>query len=164
LLQADFVVAAAAALSRLGIDSAVETAGGWSPALVDEVARCIDLVIFDLKHVTPERWNRKLSSDIRRPLENLTALLKTDVELEVSLTLVPGFNDGEDDIRAVAAWLSRHSRRPSVIVRSFHRLASAKQKVFGRAYPYADVSSRTRSQVMERVELLRRADIDASIE
>lgn len=155
LLQAEFLFACAERLSAEGVHVAVETAGLWPgrllPALVDKV----DLILFDLKHCEPDKLRETLGCDCTVVLENLDALLQREVELELRLTLVPGFNAAAEDLLALARWLRGRRRIPPVRLQSFHRLAAAKARLYDASYPFADVPPISRCEIAAAAELLQ---------
>lgn len=164
LLQPDFVLGAARALRALGIHTALQTAGGWSPDLVNQVSQNLDLVLFDLKHVDEARWSSALGPELQISLANLSHLVETDIDVEVSITMIPGFNDREEDLRAMGTWIARLPRHPPVTIRPFHRLARAKEQLFGLRYPYSRTSTNTACSPAEAVELLQSYGLDAVVD
>lgn len=142
VLQAEFVFACAAALRDAGVHVAVETAGLWPTRLVPRLAEAVDLVIFDLKHCDPEKLGRTMGTPCLDLLGNLSALLASQrVELELRLTLVPGFNDAPADLDTIVEWLLRQPRDhlPPLQLRRYHRMATAKARLYGLDYPFAEV-------------------------
>jgi pyruvate formate lyase activating enzyme len=138
LLQAPFVLATAAALRAAGLHVAVETAGHWPRALADAVAAGVDFVLFDLKHPDPARFHAATGGDAGLVAANFDRLLAGFVPIEVRVTLVPGFNDAPRDLDAIAAFL--RGRRPvPVRVQAFHRMALAKEALYGRPYAAASL-------------------------
>jgi len=140
LAQAPFLFACARELKKRGIHLAVETSGYWPPRHVAELCRTFDLVLFDLKHVEHAECEHWLGRSCARALGNLTALLAGGVDVEVRITLVPGFNDSDADIEKMAVFLNGLEPRPAVSLLPFHRLAVSKQDLFDRKYPFADQS------------------------
>ncbi|MCK6531502.1 MAG: glycyl-radical enzyme activating protein [Polyangiaceae bacterium] len=155
LLQADFVFACAAELATRNVHVAVQTAGLWPRRHVAELAERADLVLFDLKHCDAAAITRVMGVDGRAILENLDALLATDVELELCVTLVPGFNSGRDELEAIARWLRQRPRVPAVKLQPFHRLASGKAALYGTRYPHADTTPPGDAELEAAARLLR---------
>jgi pyruvate formate lyase activating enzyme len=84
-------------------------------------------------------------------LDNLRSILTTNLPVEVRITLIPGFNDSDADLKSMAAFLNNGSRRPEILLQPFHRLAVSKQDLFDREYPYADRSP-TPPEFIKRAE------------
>ncbi len=139
MLQADFLFECAAMLRAEDVHVAVETAGLFPSRHVPELARRADRVLFDLKHCDPEKLRRAMGVDCAALLDTLDALLAADVEIELRVTVVPGFNADRDDLGAIARWLRRRTRVPPVTLQPFHRLAAAKAALHGFSYPHAGV-------------------------
>ncbi len=64
----------------------------------------IDAANIDLKGFTGD-WYRRLGGDLETVKRNI-ALAAERCHVEVTTLLIPGENDGEDEIRALAAWLA----------------------------------------------------------
>jgi pyruvate formate lyase activating enzyme len=141
LLQADFLFDCADRLAREGVHVAVETAGLWSPRLIPRLVAAADLILFDLKHVDTARLERATGrGECGHILGNLSSLLEDDgVNIELRVTLVPGFNADPDDLVAFAKWLVDRRRVPPVRLQGFHRLAVAKTQLYGVPYAFSDV-------------------------
>ncbi len=155
LAQPDFLFSCAARLRDSGVHLAVETSGFWPPERLDGIRDLFDLVLFDLKHVNPAPCRRVLGTGNDTALANLLNLLGTDMPVELRITLVPGFNDSDDDLLAMAAWLKTCARLPQVRLQPFHRLALAKQDLLGRPYPYADLDPTPPRKLMHAADLMR---------
>ena len=162
MLQADFVFACAARLSAERIHVAVETAGLWPRRHAATLADRADLVLFDLKHCDTDAIERVMGVDGRSILDNLDALLASGVELELRVTLVPGFNTGKGDLEAIARWLGQRERVPSVTLQPFHRLAAGKAGLYGVPYTYADAAPSSDVELDAAARLLRERGVQVS--
>lgn len=154
LLQPEFVLGCARALRAHGVHVAVETAGFWARSIAARVASGVDLVLFDLKHADPARMLAVVGRDAARVLDNLSALLASEVELELRVTLVPGFNDSPADLDALARWLARAPRVPPIRLLPYHRMATAKHGLHGTVYPYGHVPPATRGDCADAASRL----------
>ncbi len=103
LLFIDYVGAVATALKRNGITVAVETAGLFDLSHYRSVlARCVDLVLFDLKPLDPgahRRWTGAGNATILRNLEGLAA---DGARLVLRVALVPQVTASEENLGAIA--------------------------------------------------------------
>ena len=139
MAQHEFLFACADALRTKGFHLAMETSGFWNVSLLQDVIKRFDLILFDLKHGDPNKYKRFTGVDSKAVLGNLAQLLETNTEFELRITLVPGFNDSNEDIKVIADFLKTLRRIPPVRLLIFHRLAAAKQALFRRDYPYAKI-------------------------
>lgn len=153
LAQPEFLFACARALREQGVHAAVETSGYWPDRLQTELERNFDLILFDLKHVDLEQCRRALVVSSSNALENLRGLLATELDLELRITLVPGFNDSAEDLERISDWLEQCDRLPTLRLQPFHRMAAAKQDLLQRTYPYATCAPSSRRQLSEAAAL-----------
>jgi pyruvate formate lyase activating enzyme len=130
---------------------------------VGPVAEKIDAVLFDLKHVDLERTGRVLAQDYAGALDNLIALSRRAHDLSVRVTLVPGFNDGEADLRAIAHWLRTVVQAPRVRLQAFHRMAAAKAEQTGRPYLFAEVRSLPADRLAEKLRPFQQEGIEVEL-
>ena len=137
MAQHAFLFACADALKTRDFHLAMETSGFWNGNLLKDVEKMFDLILFDLKHPDPGKYKKFTGVDNKQVLGNLLQLLETNTRLELRITLVPGFNDSNDDLKAFADLIKTLKRMPPVRLLLFHRLAVSKQTLFRRAYPYA---------------------------
>jgi pyruvate formate lyase activating enzyme len=140
LAQPDFLFACAEKLKHKKIHLAVETSGYWPKKHIDTIKDLFDLVLFDLKHVDLKKCTQYLGTGSQNALSNLKTILDSQLPVEVRITLIPGFNDSNADLSAMAAFLNNGIRKPEILVQPFHRLAVSKQDLFDRPYPFANVA------------------------
>jgi pyruvate formate lyase activating enzyme len=136
-LQADFLNECLILLKKRNVHTAVETAGFFDEGKIS-IAENFDLVLFDLKHVDSEKFKKVIGKDNSIILKNLSTLSSKDIPLEIRITVVPEFNDTEEDILLIASYLKNLKRPLPVRLLPFHRLARAKEEIFGVSYPYSN--------------------------
>jgi len=149
LAQGPFLFACASALRAKGVHVAVETSGTWAASVRKDLRDSVDLVLFDLKHVDPARLRAEVGVGAPRALSNLRALLEADLSVQIRLTVVPGFNDGDEDLAAIADWLADCPGTTTLHLQPFHRMAVAKQVLYDRPYAWADVEPTHTSRLIE---------------
>ncbi len=159
LAQHAFLFACAKELRKRGIHVAVETAGYWPESLRDDLLHTVDIVLFDLKHVDGPKFRGTIGKKNTLILDNLKAILATDIPVEIRIPLIPGFNADPADEAALVAWLKKASRTPPVRLLPLHRLAIGKQALFGKKYPFADVPLLTDAQAETAREIFTQAGI-----
>jgi len=157
LAQPDFLTASAKAFRERGFHLAVETSGLWPAGLLDGLISSFDLILFDLKHVDPVKFRTAIHRDNRAILSNLKALLASDANIELRVSLIPGFNDSEADLAAIAQWLNdAKARRPLPIrLLPFHRMARSKQHLFARTYHYESFTPLSEGDLQKAAGFLR---------
>jgi pyruvate formate lyase activating enzyme len=134
LAQGAFLLALLRACRERGLHTALDTCG-HAPADVFALAIALtDLVLFDVKHADSARHREGTGVGNERILANLRHLAATGVDSIVRVPLVPGFNDAEDDLRAIAALVAALPRVPPVQLLPFHPAAEDKHRRFGMPY------------------------------
>ena len=65
----------------------------------------MDAVNVDLKGFTPEFYRKLTGADLGVVLDNLIWLAESPTWLEITTLLIPGHNDSDDEVRAMAEWI-----------------------------------------------------------
>ena len=152
LAQPDFLFSCASKLKDAGVHLAVETSGYWPAKFIEKISKTFDLVLFDLKHVDLNKCKQSLGTGSKNALSNLKTILESQLPIEVRITLIPGFNDSEADLTAMADFLNNGTRKPEVLLQPFHRLAVSKQGLFDRLYPCADFTPTTPERLKQATQ------------
>jgi pyruvate formate lyase activating enzyme len=85
------------------------------------------LVQFDLKHMDDAAHARLTGAGNARILANFARLAASDVRLEPRMPVIPGRNDGADNVRATARFLRRHGYTRLRCL-PYHDLGEAKRR------------------------------------
>ena len=105
-LQGIFLLELLEACHREGIHTCVDTCGHTEPSLFRQVMDKTDLFLFDMKHMNDARHRQLVGVGNSTILANLHTLLSTYPEkARIRIPLMPGLNDSEENIAAVAAFL-----------------------------------------------------------
>ena len=138
LVGYEYVRDCAQAVRERGLVNVLVTNGTIEEAPWRALLPLIDAANVDLKGFT-EGWYRRLGGDLETVKRSI-ALAAERCHVEVTTLLVPGENDGEDEIRALARWLAgispeiplhlsrffprhRMTDRPATPVETVYRLA-----------------------------------------
>jgi len=104
LAQTAFVAEVLGALRTQGIHTALNTSGcaRWKDLL--RASALADLVLFDLMFMDDRRHKAYTGRSNGRILDNLRALARVHPAIWLRVPVIPGGNDDEDNLRAVAAF------------------------------------------------------------
>lgn len=105
VIFAEYAIDIAAACRDRGVRTIGVTAGYVSPIAREEFFGAMDAVNVDLKGFTPEFYKRLTGADLDVVLDNLAWLAGTDTWVEITTLLIPGHNDSDAEIRAMADWI-----------------------------------------------------------
>lgn len=112
----------------------VDTCGFCPPERFDQVTKLADLFLFDCKHMDPEQHKRLTGQDNAPILRNLRAALESSTPVRIRMPLMPGLNDGEDNLAAMADFFRPHGRR-EIEVMPCHAFGRNKYLALGRPLP-----------------------------
>ncbi len=105
LMHAAFIETTSTRLRERGINIAVETCGFFAPSLAGMLVRIAECIYFDLKHMDPARHRDLTGQDNSRILENFSALAAIHGGLQPRMPVMPGLNDGVENIRRTASFI-----------------------------------------------------------
>lgn len=103
-----------------GLATAFVSNGNATPLALDYIAPWLDLYKVDLKSFD-DRQYRKLGGRLAPILDTIRSLHGRGIWLEVVTLLVPGFNDSEEELRALTAFLASVSVDVPWHVTAFHQ-------------------------------------------
>lgn len=131
LAQPEFLEALAKESVKRGLDTAIETCGAAPWQSFESVLKYINTVIFDLKHMDPEKHQKYAKISNKVILENLRLIDSLGVPIRVRMPLVPEFNDSDEDIQATAAFVSTLKNLQAFDVYPYNRMCEPKWKHLG---------------------------------
>ena len=82
----------------------------------------------------PEQHKKLTGQDNALILRNLAAALSSSTEVRVRMPLMPGLNDSDENLAAMAAFLGRFGRR-QVEIMPCHAFGKSKYAALGKPYP-----------------------------
>ena len=105
----EYAIDTAIACRERGIRTVAVTAGYINPDARRDLYAHIDAVNVDLKGFTDAFYRRLCTARLAPVLDTLTYLVhETDVWVEITTLLIPGHNDGDDELAAQARWIVEH--------------------------------------------------------
>jgi pyruvate formate lyase activating enzyme len=141
----------------------VDTCGHVDP---DTFRRLIPLaqgLLFDLKVMDPGGHEAFTGVHNRWILENLAWAANQGLSLTVRLPLIPGINDDEGNLQAMARFLLGLDHVPPVDILPYHRLGVDKYHRMGREYRLEAVAPPDRDGVARAVRLLGGAGLEVTV-
>lgn len=149
LIGYEYVRDCAEAVHARGMLNVLVTNGTIGEAPWRALLPLIDAANIDLKGFT-DAWYRRLGGDLETVKRSI-ALAAAQCHVEVTTLLIPGENDGEDEIRAMTRWLAdidpdiplhlsrffpryRMTDRPPTPVETVYRLAEVARDSLRRVY------------------------------
>lgn len=123
-----------------GISRAVDTAGNVPWDCFREVIPFTDLFLYDVKCMDNELHKKGTGAGNGLILENLERLCGTGAAVWIRIPVIPGWNDSESEMGAIAQRLRQLSDHPRcgierIQLLPFHRFGKEKYARLGRDYP-----------------------------
>ena len=134
-MQPDFLMALVDACQDEALHVCIDTCGQTDPVFFQALLRKADLFLFDIKQMDSKAHKRLTGVGNGLILRNLrTALAACPEKIRIRIPLMPGLNDGEENIAAVAALLGEYGVR-HVDVLPCHSFGSGKYRALSRPVP-----------------------------
>lgn len=156
-LQPDFVKKLAELFSSRGIHVAVETCGSVNEEAFSKVISSVDLVLFDLKHLDPEKHKEYTGCSNTMVIGNLKNLAsriaggRKRPELVIRIPLIPGYNTQIKHLRSIAEFLRGLKVIKDIHLLPYHRLGEPKYKRLRRKYPLQGLAAMEESEAEEYI-------------
>jgi len=110
LMQAEFCASLLSKLKENGVNTAIDTCGMCSAASLDRVMPFVDLILFDLKEIHPEKHRGYTGHDNRRILENLVHVrdyirVNPGKQLWIRTPLIPGATAEAETVERIGRFI-----------------------------------------------------------
>jgi pyruvate formate lyase activating enzyme len=141
LSQPEFARCFLEACKERSIHTALDTSGHASWQVMERVLEHTDLVLFDLKHLSPRKHLDGTGAKNELVLANLRKTLdSTDARVWIRIPLIPGYNDTTPHLKELALAL-RETGAEKVSLLKFHHWGRSKYQALGREYPYDGIDA-----------------------
>ena len=126
------------ACKQEGLHTAIETCGYTKKETILRFAEYVDLFLFDLKHIDPDRHFELTGVRNEMILENLEELIMKRNHVKVRMPMLKGINDSEAEIRGVVEFLKpfrEFKNFEGIDLLPYHKLGVNKYVQLGMEYP-----------------------------
>ena len=162
LCQPEFATALLQAAQESGISTAMESMGCAKWETIEKLLPYLDQYLLDIKHMNPRKHKEFTGRSNELMIENAMKIAKSGMtELSISVPVIPGFNDTEEEIRQIAAYTATLPNVKRMHLLPYHRLGQDKYTGLNREYLMGDVKPPT-NEHMEK--LLKIAEMTSGIE
>ncbi len=161
LMQHRFVLKVFAAAKQAGIHTAIDTNGFLGDRLTDADLASIDLVLLDLKAMTPDLHKRLTSQDNQAVHVFARRLAAAKKPIWVRFVLVPGWTNEMAEVQRIAAFAAELGNVERVDVLPFHQMGRFKWQKLAMDYELQDTKPPSPATVAEAVSRFRAAGLKA---
>ena len=134
LWQPEFLTALLRGCRKAGIHTVVDTCGFAPWDVIDRLRNDVDLFLYDLKVMDPERHEELTGVPNSLVHENLARLTERGHAVVVRVAVIPGVNDADREIDRLGRFVASLRRPPAVDLISYHKLGAGKYARLGRLY------------------------------
>jgi pyruvate formate lyase activating enzyme len=128
---------------------------GYAPwGHLAELLPYTDLILYDLKHMDPERHLALTGVSNERILGNLKRLDTYGLPIWIRIPLIPSQNDDDANYQMLGEFLSALDNVERIEILRYHRLAESKYERAGMAYPLQGLEPPTEDEAESRRQIL----------
>lgn len=156
LLQGKFLTEAMHALHKEDIQSAVDTSGTYVDKYTDEAVKTCDLVLLDIKHPDPERFEIITGRSQETLFELIDIINSHKKHVWVRHVVVPDINDTAEDMEALNEFMKKIRFVDKVELLGYHTMAVEKYGKLGITYRLKGVPAMDSAKLMELQKLIHK--------
>lgn len=157
LLQAAFVAELLRGCRRHGIGTALETCFAVPWTRIEPVLPHLDTLFVDVKHSDSAAHRQLTGLGNEEIIANIRAAdaLPLSFGIIVRVPLIPGLNDGEDNLRRTAELAASLTKIKGLQLLPYHRLGSGTYTKLGRDYELAGLQPPSAADVAQKYQLIK---------
>ena len=155
LMQGQFLIEAMAALKERGIQSALDISGTYVDEYTRDALAACDLVLLDIKHPDPERFEIITGCKQDTLFEVIDMMNELEKPCWIRHVVVPDINDTEEDIEALNQFISKIRNIQKVELLAYHTMAVNKYGKLGIVYRLKGVPPMDKGRLDELKKLIR---------
>jgi pyruvate formate lyase activating enzyme len=170
MIQSDFVAELLSMLKEDAIHTAIDTCGFCPSKNFDKVLPYVDLILFDLKEMDPEKHRTYTGQVNQRILDNLLVVRDfisshNDRSLWVRTPLIPGATASEANINQIGNFIAQHLS--GFVDRwelcAFNNLCRDKYRRLGMNWRYEGSSLLAKDELLEWERIAKGSGVDPEI-
>jgi len=165
LSQAEFVHELLKFCRERGIDTAVEISGYANWEDVEMVCRYANLIFYDIKHIDSNTHKAFTGVTNELILENIKRIANyfPKIPIIARTPIIPGFTDSEDNIKAIADFLSQVESLEEYELLPYHEFGGPKYHQLGRRYSLSGLQPPSQECMAMLRELAQKATTGCKI-
>ena len=154
IMQAGYLAEALKVLKEANINTCLDTSGYSKSPLLTEILSHTDLVIYDVKAVNPELYQKITGQDMQVTSDFLKLAQSLKVKLWIRQVIVPGLNDTIENIDETARLIASLDYVEKVELLPYHTLGTTKYQKLDIKYPLEGVEAMNVDRLKELSDIL----------
>ncbi|MEE8618548.1 MAG: glycyl-radical enzyme activating protein [Dehalococcoidales bacterium] len=160
--QPDFLKQLFRQCQSYGIHTTLDTCGYVKWEVMAEILDYVDLVYYDLKHMDTVRHGELTGVGNELILDNARRISQGGKPIVMRIPLIPGCNDSEEKIKAMAEFVTR-IKVVRVDIVPFHQLGSKKYERLGMTYRLGEAKPYQEDEIQTFKDTLESYGLEVSI-
>jgi pyruvate formate lyase activating enzyme len=161
--QPSFLINLLESCKEEGIHTAIETCGFVEWPILSRILEYVDLFLFDLKHIDPNRHRKLTGQSNDLILHNLERLLQQYKPIEIRVPLIPKINDSDQHLIQLFSYVHSIGLR-SVTLLPFNEAAGSKYSWCGKRFALNRSKTQPEERLRKMVELGARAQVSVRVQ
>ena len=159
-MQANFTSELFKTCHSSNIHTCLDTCGYAEEKHIKQVLEHVDLILFDIKHMNPTTHKQLTGVSNEKIFKNLKLMVK-EREVRISLPLVPGANDDNDNITKTVEFVTSLGIK-HIDVMPLHKLGQSKYELLGLKSPFINYRELSDDKTEEIIELIEASGLIAT--
>ncbi len=154
-MQPEFCMAVLRESKKAGMHTTLDTSGYAKWEVLSKIMEYVDLVLYDIKHMDPQKHREYTGLSNELILSNLRKLDKLGIPIEIRMPMIPGLNDSDENLSATARFLSELENIQRIKLLPYHRLGEGKYERLDMEYKLKHVEPPDKERMMQLTEFMQ---------
>lgn len=161
MAQPEFVMELLSECKKYGIHTALDTCGFVDAEILLDTIPFTDLYLYDIKHIDPAKHKKYTGVDNNVILSNIAKLGERGAAINVRVPFVPSVNTDEENLRAMAVFLSGVRGIVGLNLLPYHSAAEDKHDRWGMEFHLRGIRTPTEASLRRAVEVMESQGVRA---
>ena len=155
LAQPQFAEALLALAHEVGMNTAMESTAFAEYSVIEKILPHLDLYLLDIKHMDSDKHEAFTGKPNDLILANAQRIARSKVKLIIRTPVIPGFNDTEEEIGAIARFASSLPGVEEMHILPYHRIGSDKYAGLNREYTLSHIEPPSKEKMERLLQVVR---------
>ena len=155
-MQPDLALTLLKKCKKYDIHTAIETCGYTEWKVLEALSEYLDLIFFDIKHMSPDIHKKITGVSNEKILNNAIKVLEREVPIVIRIPIIKGINDNEENLTNTMEFLKKNNKKGKIQrieLLPYHKLGINKYKKLAMTYELEDLQRPSQTSLNE-AELL----------
>lgn len=154
-MQPEFCIAILQESKKAGMHTALDTSGYVKFDIFKEILKYVDLLLYDLKVMDPQKHKEYTGVTNEIILSNLKEVDKMNVPIEIRIPIIPGYNDLEDNLYATCEFINSLHNVQRIKMLPYHRLGEGKYTRLDMEYKLKGLETPSKAYMEQKINFMK---------